>query len=115
MPAKPAVPRDLLMEMMEVQEALEEAKDAGLDEAARERLRADRGRLLDRRAATEARHRGAGRRVGCRPRPGRATARRCSRGSRSALATRAYLRTVIDDLSQALGEDQDAHVSHRRH
>src|SRR6185295_19554581 len=37
-PAKPAVPQNLLMEMMEVQEALEEAKDAGLDEAARERL-----------------------------------------------------------------------------
>ena len=53
-PAKPAVPRDLLMEMMELQEALEEAKDAGLDEAARERLRVERGRLLDRRAATEA-------------------------------------------------------------
>ncbi len=31
------------------------------------------------------------------------------------LATRAYLRTVIDDLSGALGEDQDQHVSHRRH
>ena len=53
-PDKPAVPRELLMEMMEVQEALEEAKDAGLDEAARERLREERGRLLDRRAATEA-------------------------------------------------------------
>ena len=34
---------------------------------------------------------------------------------KDAFATRAYLRTVIDDLSQALGEDQDAHVSHRRH
>ncbi|MGH7315395.1 MAG: hypothetical protein ACREJS_03965, partial [Candidatus Rokuibacteriota bacterium] len=31
------------------------------------------------------------------------------------LATRAYLRTVIDDLSDALGEREDPHVSHRRH
>jgi hypothetical protein len=31
------------------------------------------------------------------------------------LATRAYLRTVIDDLSEALGEREDQHVSHRRH
>jgi len=31
------------------------------------------------------------------------------------LAARAYLRTVIDDLSQALGEDAETHVAHRRH
>ena len=32
------------------------------------------------------------------------------------LATRAYLRTVIDDLSDALGRAiEDQHVSHRRH
>src|SRR5260370_28897 len=31
------------------------------------------------------------------------------------LATRAYLRTVIDDLSDALGEREESHVSHRRH
>jgi len=31
------------------------------------------------------------------------------------LAARAYLRTVIDDLSEALGEDLESHVSHRRH
>jgi hypothetical protein len=31
------------------------------------------------------------------------------------LATRAYLRTVIDDLSEALGEREEDHVSHRRH
>jgi hypothetical protein len=34
---------------------------------------------------------------------------------RQRLATRAYLRTVIDDLSDALGEREDHHVSHRRH
>jgi len=31
------------------------------------------------------------------------------------LAARAYLRTVIDDLGQALGEDAETHVAHRRH
>jgi hypothetical protein len=31
------------------------------------------------------------------------------------LATRAYLRTVIDDLTEALGEREESHVSHRRH
>jgi hypothetical protein len=31
------------------------------------------------------------------------------------LAARAYLRTVIDDLGEALGEDTDSHVAHRRH
>ena len=31
------------------------------------------------------------------------------------LAARAYLRTVIDDLSEALGEGLESDVSHRRH
>jgi hypothetical protein len=31
------------------------------------------------------------------------------------LAARAYLRTVIDDLGDALGESEEGHVSHRRH
>jgi hypothetical protein len=34
---------------------------------------------------------------------------------REALATRAYLRTVIDDIDEALGEVGEGHVSHRRH
>jgi hypothetical protein len=34
---------------------------------------------------------------------------------RAALATRAYLRTVIDDLALALGEGQEPHVAHHRH
>ena len=37
------------------------------------------------------------------------------RALKQRLATRAYLRTVIDDLSDALGERDDTHVSHRRH
>src|SRR4026207_1548778 len=31
------------------------------------------------------------------------------------LATRAYLRTVIDDLTEALGEREESDVSHSRH
>jgi molecular chaperone HscB len=113
-PGKPAVPRDLLMEVMEVQEALEEAKDAGLDEAARERLRGERGRLLDRRAATEAAIVARGAEWDAAVDQGADRAPLLA-WFKEALATRAYLRTVIEDLSQALGEDQDAHVSHRRH
>jgi molecular chaperone HscB len=113
-PAKPAVPRDLLMEVMEVQEALEEAKDAGLDEAAREGLRGERGRLLDRRAATEAAIVARGAEWDAAVDQGADRAPLLA-WFKEALATRAYLRTVIEDLSQALGEDQDAHVSHRRH
>jgi molecular chaperone HscB len=113
-PAKPAVPQNLLMEMMEVQEALEEAKDAGLDEAARERLRLERGRLLDRRGATEAAIVARGAEWDAAVDQGADRAPLLA-WFKDALATRAYLRTVIDDLSQALGEDQDAHVSHRRH
>src|SRR5688572_28972304 len=53
-PAKPTVTRDLLMEMMEVQEAIEAAKGAGLDAESRERLGVERRRLIERRKAMEA-------------------------------------------------------------
>src|SRR5688572_19454704 len=97
-PAKSAVPRDLLMEMMEVQEALEEAKGAGLDETALERVRADRGRLLDRRAATEAAIVARGAEWDAAVDQGTDRAPLLA-WFKEALATRAYLRTVIDDLS----------------
>jgi molecular chaperone HscB len=111
---KPKAPRELLEEMLEVQEALEEAKAEGLGGDAAARLREERGRL-EARYGSEA----------------EAVVERFpdwdrlidSGGDRKALlewfkqrlATRAYLRTVIDDLSDALGEREDAHVSHRRH
>jgi molecular chaperone HscB len=113
-PSKPAVPRNLLMEMMEIQEALEEAKDAGLDDGGRERLRGERERLLERRKATEAAIVARGAEWDTAVDQGADRAPLLA-WFKDALATRAYLRTVIDDLSQALGEDQDAHVSHRRH
>ena len=112
-PVKPKAPRDLLEEMLELQEALEEAKGELLDPTVRERLRGERERLVQRRAATEAAmcERGAAWDA--------AVDAGSDRGPllawfREALATRAYLRTVIEDLGQALGEDEDVHVSHRR-
>jgi molecular chaperone HscB len=111
---KPKAPREFLEEMMEVQEALEEAKAEGLGGDAGTRLREERRRLEERSAAEAA-----------------ALIARTAEWDRlvdeggdrrpllewfkQRLATRAYLRTVIDDLSDALGEREDQHVSYRRH
>jgi molecular chaperone HscB len=111
---RPKAPRDLLEEMLEVQEALEEARSGGMDEPARGRLREERSRLAARRQAEEA---------ALVARAGEwdaALDAGAERGPllawfKERLAARAYLRTVIDDLGEALGEDQDQHVSHRRH
>jgi len=110
--ARPPAPRDLLEEMMEVQEALQEARAAGLGDEERRRLAEERGRLRDRRRAEEeaiverfAEWDGA-------PDAGR---RPLIEWFKARLAARAYLGTVIDDLSEALGEDTETHVSHRRH
>jgi molecular chaperone HscB len=114
---KPKAPRELLEEMMEVQEALEEAKAAQGENLAGEagaRLREERRRLEERYAAEAAAI------------VGRSTEwdrlvdesgdrRPLLEWFKQRLATRAYLRTVIDDLSDALGEREDQHVSHRRH
>ncbi len=111
---KPKPPTDLLEEMLEVQEALEGAKTSGLDARARERLARERQGLMERRAAGDAAivdrfvewDRAIDTSGGREP---------LLEWFKEALATRAYLRTVIDDLGDALGEDQDTHVSHRRH
>ena len=114
---KPKAPRELLEEMMEVQEALEEARAAQGKDLAGEagaRLREERGRLEERyvaeAAAVIARFPEWDRLVdeGGDRRP-------LLEWFKQRLATRAYLRTVIDDLSDALGEREDQHVSHRRH
>lgn len=111
---KPRAPRELLQEMLEVQEALEEAKAEGMSPAAGERLREERARLEARHAAE------ADAIVG---RAGEWDRLVEEGGDRKALlewfkqrlATRAYLRTVIDDLTEALGEREESDVSHRRH
>ena len=109
---KPRPPMDLLEEMMEVQEGLMEARTAGLGPAEREQLSERRARLI-------ARHREEERAI-----VGRFAAWDAApEGERPALvswfrerlAARAYLRTVIDDLGEALGEDTETHVAHRRH
>ena len=111
---KPKAPRELLEEMMEVQEALEEARAEGLAGDAATRLREERRRLEQRYAAEAAtivdRSAEWDRLVdeGVDRRP-------LLEWFKQRLATRAYLRTVIDDLSDALGEREDQHVSHRRH
>jgi molecular chaperone HscB len=112
--AKAKPPMDLLEEILEVQETLQEAKTSGLHGAARARLAEERERLRARQAAEE------GALLALFPEWDRAVDAGSDRKPlleefKKRLATRAYLRTVIDDLGDALGEDQDTHVSHRRH
>jgi molecular chaperone HscB len=116
---KPKAPRELLEEMMEVQEALEEAKAA---HAAQQRLAGEAGaRLREERRRLEERYAAEAAAIVARSAD---WDRLVDEGGdrwpllewfKQRLATRAYLRTVIDDLSDALGEREDQHVSHRRH
>jgi molecular chaperone HscB len=112
--AKPKPPVDLLEEMLEVQEALQEAKSAGLTAETAEHLRTERDRLEARRRAEEtAVIEGAAEWDSAVD--GGADRRPLVDRFKQRLAARAYLRTVIDDLGQALGEDAETHVAHRRH
>ncbi len=112
--AKPKLPMDLLEEMLEVQEAIEEAKAGGLTPDTSARLRAERARLEERRVVEEtALITGATEWDSTVEAGGDHTA--LLDRFKEHLAARAYLRTVIDDLSQALGEDAETHVAHRRH
>jgi hypothetical protein len=99
--------------MFEIQEALQEAKSGGLDAGARETLSAQRDRLRERSDQEESRLRGplsqAWDAAGPGERAGALTA------FKESLAVRAYLRTVIDDIDEALGGSQEGYVSHRRH
>jgi len=112
--AKPKPPVDLLEEMLEAQEALQEAKSAGLTAETAERLRGERDRLEARRRAEEtAVIEGAAEWDSAVD--GGADRRPLVDRFKRRLAARAYLRTVIEDLGQALGEDAETHVAHRRH
>jgi molecular chaperone HscB len=112
--AKPKAPMDLLAEMLEVQEALEEAKSGGLTEETTGRLRSERQRLEDRRRAEEAALIAGATEWDAALDAGQDRAPLLGR-FKQRLAARAYLSTVIDDLTQALGEDEGIHVAHRRH
>ena len=108
---KPKAPPALLQEVFEIQEALAEAKTGDLDEATRATLAQQRARLCTRLADEEARLTGP--LSACWDDAAPAERSAALAAFKDALATRAYLRTVIDDLAQALGEDES--VAHRRH
>ena len=110
---KPKAPPELLEEMFELQEALEEAKAGGLDAGGRERLAAQRERLSSRLLEVESKLAGQLSEAWDTAAP--AERPRLIEAFKEALATRAYLRTVIDDLGAALGESQDGYVANRRH
>ena len=109
---KRAAPPELLAEMFEIQEGLAELRAGGLAAEGRAALAAQRDGLAGRRRDEDERIRGAlsaawdAASLGDRP----AVLARI----KAALATRAYLTTVIDDLAQALGEE-DERVAHHRH
>ena len=110
---KAKAPPALLAEMFEIQEALEEARAGALDEATRATLVEQRAALRGRLAEAE------GRIVGPLSQAwdaAPAAERPAALGAlKEMLATRAYLRTVIDDLGAALGEaEEERHVAHRR-
>ena len=110
---KPKAPPELLAEMFEIQEALAEAKAGGLADDTRLRLLEQRERLLARYRDEEARL--AGPLAAAWDRAAGASERQAILASfKEVLATRAYLRTVIDDLGQALGEGDEI-VAHHRH
>jgi molecular chaperone HscB len=107
------VPTDLLAEMLEVQEALEEAKASELTDETAARFREERRRLQERYQAE------ADALVAAAPEwdaviDAGGERRGLVERFKQRLAVRAYLRTVIDDLTQAIGED-DGRVAHRRH
>jgi len=111
---KPKAPKDLLEEMLEVQEALQEAKAGGLDEATRQRLREEQARLMERRRAEEASLLALAREWDAMV-DGNGDRQGLLDRMKEVLAARAYLNTVINDLSEALGEETHTNVSHRRH
>ena len=111
---KAKVPMDLLAEMLEVQEAMEDAKSSGLTDEAADRLRAERRRLQERYQAEENALIAAAPEWDAAVDAGKERKPLLER-FKQRLAARAYLRTVIDDLTQAVGEDEGRHVAHRRH
>ncbi len=115
---KPTAPPELLAEMFEIQEALAEARAGGeLDAPTRRTLTDRRQRLLERLGQEEARLTGPLSAAWDAAAADAIERRRLLDALKEGLATRAYLRTVIDDLGQALGEGEgrDEHVAHHRH
>ena len=110
---KAKAPPELLEEMFEIQEALQEARAGGLDESVRSTLTTQRERLLARREQEEERI--TGELSAAWDTATAADKARVLAAFKEALGTRAYLRTVIDDLTEALGVGGEGHVAHHRH
>ena len=110
--SRPKAPPALLAEMFEIQEALAEAKAGPLDPAGRAALTEQREALLARSADEEARLRGPLAARWDAASDAERPAAFCA--LKEALATRAYLRTVIADLAEVLGEEESG-VAHHRH
>src|SRR5262245_34499363 len=110
---KPKAPAELHEEMLQRQEHLPDAQAGGPDAASRDALLGQRDRLMRRYRDEEARLRGPLSEAWDRAGAGERAA--VLAAFKEALATRAYLRTVIDDIDEALGEVGEGHVSHRRH
>ncbi len=111
---KPKAPTDLLEEMLEIQEALQEAKAGGLDGPRRQHLRDVQARLTERRKSEEASLLDFAREWDAAV-DGNGDRKGLLDRMKQTLAARAYLNTVINDLKEALGEETQTHVSHRRH
>ena len=110
----PKAPPALLAEMFEIQEAIQEARLGGLDDASRTTLTAQRAELTERFTAEEARIAGPLSQAWDDAAP--AERSKVIAAFKDALARRAYLRTVIDDLTETLeGASEGTHVAHRRH
>jgi molecular chaperone HscB len=110
--SRPKAPPALLAEMFEIQEALAEAKAGPLDASAKASLAEQRDALLARYSEEEARLRGP---LAARWDAAADVDRPAALAAlKQALATRAYLRTVIADLAEALGEEE-SRVAHHRH
>ena len=104
---KPKAPPALLAEMFEIQEALEEAKAGSLDDATRATLEEQRVALAARMAQAEAQITGRLSQAWDAAAPAGKPA--ALSALKEALATRAYLRTVIDDITAVLeGREQEA-------
>ena len=109
----PKAPPDLLAEMFEIQESLEEARSGALDAATRATLTEQRDGLRTRMTDAERRLAGPLSQAWDAAAPEERAA--ALTALKEALATRAYLRTVIDDLTAALGEGaEETHVANRR-
>jgi molecular chaperone HscB len=102
---KPKAPPALLAEMFEIQEALDEAKVDALDDATRVTLTEQRATLEARMAEAETQITGPLSQAWDTAAPAGKPAALAA--LKDALATRAYLRTVIDDLAGALEPRDD--------